>query len=92
MIETIRRTEFTVLLEINTGLCIKEPIIYFNHNAGSEVSAELLRQHLYDLRFKAKKAIARDCLMYLNNEEVSALKAKLTKWNGHKHCWKETLK
>lgn len=89
MIESIRRTESTVGLEINTGLCIKEPVIYFKYCADSELSAELLRQHLYELRFKGKQLIARDCLSYLNKEEISALKSRLVKdWNGAKHCWK----
>lgn len=89
MIETIRRTDTTVRLEINTGLCIKEPVIFFTYDCSSEMSAELLRQHLYDLRFKSKQDIARDCIMYLSKEEVSKLKSKLVKeWNGARHCWK----
>ena len=89
MIESIIRTESTVGIEINTGLCIKEPIIYFKFCADSELSAELLRQHLYDLRYKSKEAIARDCLLYLSKEEKSRLKSKLVReWNGSKHCWK----
>ena len=89
MIETIRRAESTIFLEINTGLCIKEPAIFFNFRAESEVCAELLRQHLYELKFKAKKTIAKDCLLYLDKEEISKLKARLVnKWNGSKHCWK----
>ena len=89
MIESIRRTDSTVFLEVNTGLCIKEPVIYFSFSAGSEMSAELLRQHLYDLRYKSKEAIARDCLLYLSKEEKSRLKSKLVReWNGSKHCWK----
>ena len=89
MIESIKRNDATVLLEINTGLCIKSPIVCFSFNAGSEMSAGLLRKHLYELRFKVNKSIAKDCLMYLNNQEISALKSRLVKkWNGSKHCWK----
>ena len=89
MIESIRRTDTVVSLEINTGLCIKEPVIYFNFNVDSEISAELLRQYLYDLQLEAKKDIARNCLMYLDKIEKSKLKSKLVhEWNGSKHCWK----
>ena len=89
MIESIRRTDATIVLEINTRLCIKEPVIYFSFDAGSEMHAELLRQRLYDLRFENRKNISRDCLMYLNREEISKLKSKLVhEWNGSKHCWK----
>ena len=88
MIESIRRTESTVFLEINSGLCIKEPTIWFSLKADSEMSAELLRKHLYDLSFKAKHNIAKDCIMYLSNKETSELKSKLKEWNGAKHCWK----
>ena len=89
MIESIIRTDNTVFLKINTGLCIKEPVIYFNYSAGSEMHAELLRNRLYDLQFKAKQNIARNCLVYLNKNEISKLKSKLVKeWNGSKHCWK----
>ena len=89
MIESIRRTESTVFIEINTRLCIKEPVIRFNFDASSEMSAELLRQRLYDLRFEANRNIARDCLMYLGKEEISKLKSRLVKeWDGSKHCWK----
>lgn len=88
MIESIRRTDASVSLEINTGLCIKEPVLYFKFEADSELSAELLRKHLYDLRLQAKKDIAKDCLLYLSREEKSTLKSKLKDWNGSKHCWK----
>ena len=88
MIVTITRTDITVLIEINTGLHIKEPVIYFQYNAGSEMGAELLKQYLYELRYKSKKNIAKDCLMYLSKEEISELKSRLKKWNGSKHCWK----
>ena len=88
MIESIRRTDSTIFLEINTGLCIKEPVIYFSFDAGSEMHAELLRKYLYDLRRESKVKIARDCLLYLSREEKSALKSKLKEWNGSKHCWK----
>ena len=89
MIESIRRTESTVFLEINTGLSIKEPVIWFKFDDDSEMSAELLRQRLYDFRFEANRSIARDCLMYLSKEEISKLKSRLVKdWNGSKHCWK----
>lgn len=89
MIDSIRRTESTVFIEINTGLCIKEPVIFFRFDTDSEISAELLRKHLYDVRAMAKKRIAKDCLMYLDREEVSKLKSKLLhEWDGNKHDWK----
>ncbi len=89
MIESIRRTDTTVSLGIHTALGVSEPVIYFNLNTGSEIHAELLRQHLYDLRLRAKKIIARNCLIYLDKEEISKLKSKLAKeWNGSKRCWK----
>ena len=89
MIESIRRTDATILLEINTGVCIKSPIVWFSFDAGTEMSAELLRRHLYDLRFESKKATAKDCLMYLSKEEISKLKSRLVhEWDGRKHCWK----
>ena len=89
MIESIRRIDATVLLEINTDLCIKSPVEYFSFDAGTERSAELLRKHLCDLKHKAHQAIARNCLKYLDRDEISKLKSKLVKeWNGNKHCWK----
>lgn len=89
MIKLIRRDGTMVLFEIDTGMHIKEPWIYFSFDAGSEMHAELLRNYLYDLKFKEKKAIAKDCLMYLDREEISELKSKLMKkWNGARHCWK----
>ena len=88
MIESIRRSDGTILLEINTGLIIKSPIVWFSFDAGTEMSAELLRRHLYDLKLKAKQDIAKDCLTYLSRKEISELKSKLVHgWNGSKHCW-----
>lgn len=89
MIESISRNGGTLLLEINTSLCIKSPIVWFGFDAVTELAAELLRKHLYDLMDNQKKEIARDCLRYLSKEEISRLKSKLVKeWNGSKHCWK----
>ena len=68
MIESIRRSDSKVLLEISTGLCIKNPIVWFSFDAGTEMPAELLRKHLYDLRLKAKQDIAKDCLTYLSRK------------------------
>lgn len=90
MIESISRTDNnTVVVEINTGLCIKEPVIYLKVETESELEAELLRQHLNDLLEESNKNIARNCLQYLNGAERSALKSKLKEWNGAKHCWKD---
>lgn len=88
MIESIRRTDSTLFLEINTGLCIKEPVIFFRFDAQSEMAAELLRKHLYTVNDKATKQIAKDCMLYLSREEKSELKSRLKRWNGSKHCWK----
>ncbi len=78
----------SVILDINTELATPTPIYPFDWPCADENYAELLTLQLNKKLYEYKQEIARDALKYLSSCEKSALKRKLKRWNGKKHCWK----
>lgn len=92
MIESISTNGTEVILNITTELGGVKFSINFRWDTGSNMFAELLREHLKELALIRKdrnsERIADDCLCYLAPLKISNLKSRLKKWNGSKHCWK----
>lgn len=61
----------------------------FGRRCENQEEAELIAQHMNREVDKWRSKIAREAMIWLKPEEVSALKRKMQeRWHGGKHCWK----
>lgn len=82
------RKDKNVWIAIDSGLGTCAPTYCFGYPCDTQEEAELLTRHMDRELTKYQAKIAKDPIMWLQSEEISALKRKLQDWHGGKHCWK----
>jgi hypothetical protein len=87
---SIERKDTVVYIRINTNLDSCRPIFPFSWNCKDQEYAELLKNHLLDMKDLWHKEIAQNPIIYLESEELSELKKWFNKnWDAKNHCHKK---
>ena len=77
----------SIIAKIDCQLEVERPIYPFSFVMKDENAALLLQERFNNVMSEHEKKIARDCLSYLEPEEISGLKRRLKNWHGSKNCW-----
>ncbi len=88
-VESIKRNDGVVIIRIDSNLETSRPVYPFSFDCGKQETAELLLRHIREELRKSNEDIARNCLNYLEDYEISDLKRELKKWDIRNDCFKE---